>query len=275
MKNKKVSGFDMGPTIQWYEANLEMFTARLPMPVQYFAGPPRFYLEDPHGLHVLTLADIQGVLAVFPLKARNRMLINKITFDRSVWFTQASTKEKPVPTLDIAKAISATAIAPSKVDVENLPPRFWSRFRMNPVLFQIQDLVAPEIRRIIHLEGLAHELAHSIVNVEMWNSDNCRLVSDQVGNKSIFEFISEAEAAINSAPPISHYAGAYFDPVTGQLPPNSLVGIAESLAEAIAAYLLGFAFRTDGDGLSPFVGRDSLYEIVKWYLNAERVLTTE
>lgn len=270
MDTQTVSGFDMAPTIAWYYRNIAEIQRRLPPPIVRRPPSPSFTvvgIDDSRG--DFTLEHIQALLWLFPAAARDRMVMDQVAFGPSTWFHRNTTMDNIIPTTDVGEALSPTAVAPSKVDVTREDN--WCGFKMTPRVFYIADGLMPDaVRRVIYLQAFTHELAHTLANPEVWGRTSVSLRGQDGVVKSQLEFINEFEAQFNSAPPISHYASAYFDRELGRLPDNSLTGICESMAEAITAYLLGFAFRTDGSGLNPFVGREALHELLSWYLLAAR-----
>lgn len=262
-----MSGFDMFATLNWYRQNLGQLGQLLPRATDQPPPTPVVSLDNPDGLgHALSLELVNGVLAIFPPSARERMTVGKVTTKPPLWFHRDSVGEKPVVTELVAEAISPTAIVPSHV-LHAAASNVWCGFDTSVGLFRIGEAVEEDVRLVVHLQGLTHELAHSIVTPEL--HADCVLRFEDGREVPALTFFTEFHNLANSCPPISHYASAYTD-AAGQLIAG-LTPLNEALVECITAHLLGFAFRLDGTGLDPFAGREALHQAVIAYLNAKRV----
>lgn len=284
MTKSSVSGLDLGPTLAWYLANVDVIKKKV-FPVAYGSSGewpvPDMPYEQEHGfgrLSELNSQIVASVLRHFPVNARKRMVLGDIKADPSLWFHRDSATKGPTPTTDKEQALSPTAIIPSYVAYgkDGEDSEEWCGFTPRITLFSVPTDIVPNdgVRYIVHLEGLVHELAHAILAPELYSQ--CMLHfpgvrSVRAHSVSVSAFVSEAEAVVNECGPISHYASVYYGE-DGKLRKGGLTPINEALAEAIAAYLLGFAFRLDGTGLDPFAGRERLRNLVHDYLHASRTI---
>lgn len=268
-----MAGFDMGPTLAWYEDHLVDLSGRLPAPKRKCPSGVKIEIAaNPEVPQFLSLPDIYGVLKRFPHSARRRMTLGGVAMTGARWFHRDSTAARPDLTEHREEALSETAIIPSMITFPTDPESWWQHSGIISLFAIQQEVASPGVRRLVHLQGLAHELAHAFVTAELY--EDCQLRFPEASAPvSAAHFFAELYDAINGCPPISHYASAYTG-AGGQLIPHEEAGLTplnEAICECIAAQVLGFAFRLDGTGLDPFQGRWHLRQMVEAYLRAERV----
>lgn len=270
--NNGLDGLDMAGTIKWYGQNVGTVLGRLPNPANTQTAGVQFTV---HGrLNDLDIMDLYGVIQRFPIQARRRMNVRSVTMMESLWFSQDSKPNVPQVTTTRHDAISTTAIVPSYVHYRSDTTQ-WCGYSGDIQLYAIRkDAAVATVQRIIHLQGLCHELAHCLVTPELYK--NCTLMLPDAKGTIITSdqwFVNFSNLA-NKFGPISHYVRAYYDE-HGRLleEPNPLLPINEAMAETITAYLLGFAYKPNGNGLNPFEGecRKELMPLIRDYLYAMRI----
>lgn len=259
-----ISGFDMKPTIDWYEANGWRLSRCLPWSSGRKFPYPFYGQRYSH----LTEGQLTVLYNLFPEPARARSVLKRVTGKPPAWFHKKSTPAKPIPTTKREEALSHTAIIPASIDYKIKETKVVGS---RVFLYQIPNGVCSKnTRRIILSQSFTHELAHSII-APVW-SENCYLRrpdDDTIigGFEYLLSFVEIAE----HYPPVSHYATAYR---TGknEFPDNLHLlrrAIEEELAETISAFLLGFAFCGDTErSYNPFTDRPEIKKFIRGFLNA-------
>ena len=269
MADTKISGFDMRPTIEWYAQNYQRLNNAVPSPNDH--APPAFEYNVSEGICWLTLPKISALIDLFPLPAQARSILASVSVKPPLWFHRDSVEHGPKPTTNMSEALSPTAIIPSYIGytAADKTPGYLG----NIDLYEIPN-ISPFISRLVHAQCFVHEFGHSILKAEaFWDAEiwgprpklrfpNGRLVDGD-------EVLAEYRTLADAHPPISHYATAYVP--EGRLKTESSVPVEEAMVEAMAAHLLGFAFRTDGSGLEPFQDRQPLRQYITDFLMAERM----
>jgi len=263
MTNKS-SGFEMKETLEWYQTS----GIRLAFHPTYRTLPVSI---ESQGLIGLNSQELGVLYYLFPDKARERSILRKIVGQPTNWFHQNSTPELPLPTTDVAKALSPTALIPSYIDYTP-----WKELKVPTAdiwLYQLPANIPPEVRKIILSEGFIHEVGHSIVQPAMYISDYKLKFPDGKQMDGLEAMLHFAELA-EQHPPISHYAATYRgkeNKFEGN--PNEIkTAISEELCESIAAYFLGFAYCGENyRSKNPFADRPEIKTFVCDFLAAERI----
>jgi len=268
--NGNISGLDMKPTIQWYEANKQLLLPKLP---QILDEPVPYEVENPENIQ-LSNGDISALLNLSPKNARERSILRKIIGQPKTWFHRESTQQQPLPTTTIEDALSPTAIIPAYTDVS-----YWQKTgdpKCDVWLYKISEIAcSPEVRKIILSESLIHEVfGHTLINPALYDEHTLKLPKGREVNS--FDYMFEFAKMAENHPPISHYASVYrgknnkFESDDKDYNPNT--PISEELSETIAAFLLGFAFSNDEQrSMNPFADRPEIKKFVEDFLNAELV----
>ena len=254
-------GFDMASTIDWYTQNSEALLTRLPQAV---ITEPYFAIGEGQGYVSLTTGEIAALVNLFPANAlkRSRLKLGTIVGGPTRYFKKGSTAENPLDTENIEEAIGATYIIPSFT--KNVSED-WSS---TVALYQIPDYVSPSVRKLIHAQGLIHEVAHTLLTPLYRRADFLRLPDGIVVNGR--EYILEFAHAVSAHSPFSHYSSAGKDK-----DPNlsNKRAIEEEFAEAVTGYLLGFVHTQEQRRqLDPFVDRPEVRQLIGAFLNAEVVI---
>lgn len=259
------SGFDMKSTVKWYGENPDLILSNISFP--YNTNDP--YAVLGHEYLALTPMEIWGLISHFPVQARKRSILRKITGKPTLWFSKESTGDKPKSTSFIAEALSPTSLVPGYTDA--------SQWRETSIpaesieLYEMPASLGEKVSKIVHLQALVHEFAHTIVDPALYIENyKLRLPNSRVVESLDFvlnEFAQEAERL----DPISHYANAYRD-VEGLFRKEAgLVAITEELVESITAHILGFSFREDESlRLNPLYDRPQIKQFVGDFLNSTR-----
>jgi hypothetical protein len=267
MADEKLSGLDMGPTIEWYkQAGVSISSSLKNKPLPYNVESSQ-YIE-------LTEQELAKLFYLLPKNARKRSILQKIIGQPVTYFSKESTSERPMPTTSQHESLSPTAIIPSFTDYT--PWNEQKRPAANIWLYQLpKDAVPEDVRKIILSEGFIHELGHTLVQPALYINDYTLKMPDGKLVNGLESLLQFAELAEKHAP-ISHYASTYrgkdnrFE--SDNLNYNLKTAISEELCETIAAYYLGFAYcGDDARSRSPFADRPEIKEYVRNFLNAELV----
>jgi len=250
------NGLDMSRTIEFYERNKESLLARLPN----YKGNALSYSVANKELISLSYEQIQAVIDSFPEEARNRMLPYTIMGRNKSWFHKIPKKNGyPRATKDITQRVSDMAIIPLYISYAP-----WGRTGKPSAvvaLYDLEDTISPEARRIILTEGLAHELGHALVIPELFLPERNLILSD--GREVIGkEFVNGFKDIAEKYGPISTYSSSFWKD-------GKVNNLNEELAENIAAGLLGFAScGNEQRGLNPFADRPEIKARIEQFLNA-------
>ncbi len=261
MDKKKVSGFDLGPTLAWYEQHALDIQARLPKQVKRRPNYTPDFTITGRESSIFGLNDIYGILNLFPQAARKRMKLNEVHVAAPLWFAHDALPNMPKVTKELSEALTPTAIVPSFVEYG--PKKV--------TVYAMDESVPAPVQKIVYMEALTHEFAHLVTVFELYSEKVTLLIK---GKKTdAFDWFANFANLVDDAGPISHYASAYCDEAGKLLAkPDPLLPINEAMAECIAARLLNFAFRLDRDGgLEPFGKHPELRQAVDDYLHAQRV----
>ncbi|KKQ35125.1 MAG: hypothetical protein US51_C0015G0001, partial [Microgenomates group bacterium GW2011_GWA2_37_6] len=135
-------------------------------------------------------------------------------------------------------------------------------------LYRIPEVVPPDVQKIIHAEGLIHEIGHTILTPLYRGKEMPLKLPDGTivdGKQFILDFGNASE----NHTPFSHYSSEYRDE-EGKF--KGKLGVEEEFCEAIAAYLLGFVYAKEEERrLNPFSDRPEIKVMVEAFLNAESV----
>ena len=259
------SGLDMGATIAWYTRNTNILSDRIPPGTDSLPFP----ITDIQ-YSALNQEEIAAIINLFPPQAIARSRLQNdgsIIGKPTLYFAQDTTPENITTTSEISNALSPTAIIPSYTD--NTRWNKTGKSTSDIWLFEIPNYIDPEVRRIIHAEGLAHELAHTLVTQILYSSEEYKLKlpggKTVDGNDYLMSFASAAE----NHPPISHYSSSYRKDGEEF---KALSAIDEEIVETIAAHLLGFVFCRDEERrLDPLADRSEIQSLIDDFLHAELV----
>jgi hypothetical protein len=261
MTNKYRSGLDMTDTINWYESS----GVKLP---DLSAGKDLSSLVSNVGEISLTTDEISGLYNLFSEKARARAMRFRIEGKPVTWFHKDSTSKNQIPTENLEEAISEKHIIPSYVSYPKNPDT--GEFEGVIELYKLPDFISPEVKRLIHAEGLVHEIGHTIITpVLFFENYKLKMSNGDIVNglDSLIDFANMAE----KYSPISHYSSLFRKDFSDSDMDNVKRGINEEMAESLAAHLLGFTYTSDSERrLNPFLGRAEVKEYVKKFLEAEK-----
>ncbi len=231
MTDETNSGYEMKDTLRWYDSQIKGLSLGN-------LGVRRDYpIENPE-LAQLNPQYVKNVLSLFPRNARERSILDKISWAKPLWFAKASIGTGvPTPTGFCSDAISPTAIIPGYT-------RYYldkdEKLRASIELYQLEDFIPPVVRQVVHTEALAHEFAHTIIAPALYGKQKLRLPNGRIvaGEEFLMDLGMKAEKRI----PISHYAEAYRD-MNGYVvrDGDKKTAISEELAETISAIVLPFA----------------------------------
>lgn len=259
-----VSGLDMKPTINWYATNQQELARRIPTTV---GEPLPFPIQDTSYFHV-SPDQINALIRLFPNQALTRSRLNTGTIigKPSLYFAYDATPEAIKTTPDQAQALSPTAIIPSYTD--NTRWQQTGKPSSDVWLFEISPNIPEGVKKIIHAEGLVHEIAHTIVTQALYaNGYRLRLPNGEV--VSGFDFITHFAEEAEKHEPVSHYSSFYRN--RGEEFKNTLA-IEEEFVETIAARLLGFAYNDNPDKRhDPLKDRPEILAMVEDFLHAVEV----
>lgn len=269
MPSYKISGLDMGETLDWYKNS----GVRLPKIRVNRLLPHRIENGD---LVELSDRELAGLFYLFPKNARKRSILRRVVGLPNTWFHKDSTNELPIATTNQDEALSPTAIVPSSIDYT--PSKELKIPAADIWLYKISQNAVPEdVRKIVISEGFIHELGHSIFQPAIYSESHILKFPDGNlvdGLEAVLKFAELSE----QHPPISHYASTYrgnnnkFDSDNPKYNVNT--AISEEMCETIAAYFLGFSYcGDDSRGKNPFADRPEVKDFVRNFLNAELVKT--
>lgn len=262
---KPISGLDMAPTINWYTVNKDNILSNLPRAVEKTS---LFPLVDTQHFS-LSSGEVAAAIDLFPQPALLRSRLRNggsIIGKPTLYFAADATPEAIKTTSDVKDALSPTAIIPSYTD--NTKWRQTDELSSDVWLFALPNVVDPTVGKIIHMEGLIHEIAHTVVSQLLYTKGyKLKLPSGEVVNG--LDFATTFAEAAEKHPPISHYASFYRK--AGEKFKDKMA-IDEEMVETIAAYLLEFAFCDDeARRLDPLSDRLEVKEMIQQFLNAEVV----
>ncbi len=221
-------------------------------------------------------ADLEEVLKLIPEPARARSMLTSLINKPSLWFHKDSTIDEIKITPDRDEAISATSIVPSFVSYAN-----WIKTGIPSADIELYEIPAEagseKARKVVEIEGLIHELGHTIVNCLLYpdgqNDPILRLPDGR--DVDAFDYVMEFANMAEEIDPISHYASFYRgedNKFKDTEKVNIITSISEEFTESIAAYILGFAYCGDENrSLNPFEDRLEIKKHVEYFLNGELV----
>ncbi len=217
------------------------------------------FAQDPREFFYTLIARLPGA-------AVTRSTLKKIEFFKPHWFCRDT--EVPTATDEVSKAISPTAIIPSKTDYSD-----WQKHRpaSNIWMYQIKGL-DEDVRTIVHAQAFIHELVHTLTAPAIYADHRLRLPNNIV--VSSLEFMTEFAKEAQKLPPITHYSSGYRNPdgsFKNNGPQGYQIAISEEMCESAAAQLLGFAFTLNPQTrFEPLSDRLELRKQVYQFLNARR-----
>lgn len=275
-EKQELSGLDMRPAIEFYQRNLARIVERMPK-VDYDRSSS-YPIETEHPLDVHEY-DISSIVNSFPREFLKRSVLEKIILKPSLWFKEDPATFQGNPTTQNAnEALFPTAFIPGFTDAfgKNLGEGRYSIDSADVHLYKTPEgkygTDIEQIRRIILLQALAHEIAHTVISPEI-NPNNDRKIimpGTKIAIPSIEELIRYA-GITEKHEPISGYAKNFRKNFASSNPSVLAQAINEDLAETIAAHLLNFSScGEDTRGLDPMKDRPEVKKFVEDYMNARR-----
>ncbi|MBT4538770.1 hypothetical protein HOI26_02830 [Candidatus Woesearchaeota archaeon] len=227
-----------------------------------------------------SFAQMRKIVDKLPKNAQIRLKA-KVSGNPDLWFSNGN---QPIPTSDIDKARSPTAIIPSYIEfsADGVP-----KIQLYGLGKSIENVIlTTKTARIIQAEGLLHEVTHAINWLgrrEIYNGQpKSTILQFPDGEKmSALDALKEFGNVMATHSPMSHYSSFYWEPSGNGIKTfhddpnrddNDIRAIDEELAETVAAYTLGFTFTSNLERrLDPFVDRPEVKTFVRNYLNAKLV----
>lgn len=277
-REESTSGFDLGPTIQFYEENIDRLTRAIPEPTGEEAM--EVYVFGQEHIH-LTEEQIQGLLALFPQQARDRSILQTISGKPTLWFREDTREGNIEVTDDVSEALSPTALVPSYVWYSERESG--DGYNAHVELYEIpEDAASEQTRALIHAQGFVHEVAHTIMKPILDSKDNAPYVlrirdGDEERDIDAEEHFMRFANITGKLPPVSHYASSYRD-LNGNFKsdPSLTTAVNEELVETMTADLLQFANTPNpARRFMPLVDRPEANAIVEDLLYGERVNSSE
>lgn len=275
-------GLDMKPTLEWYEANLDEVEERihecflhnrhrLPVriekaladPVDGISIRPGMDVETDLGLH---RDDLAQVFSCFKPGFWQRSNFAKLYVERPLWFTESfilpDVERKPTTKLE--EALSPTHCIPGFTGYrKDIVPDSTVGYGSFVYLYELGCDVSPDVRRVVTIECLFHELTHTLLQPILSRKDignSHTLRGMDTSEFDLWQQFNRANDQLDCG--ISQYSdGCRADHRSGPI---------EEFCEASAAYWLGFAFRVPAGlyNFEPFADRNDVRDIVDSLLNA-------
>lgn len=256
-------GFNLGPVLNWLEANKQKVAKKLCW-LEHPEGGDYRLAHSPEHLQ-LTSKEIGDTILRFPLAARKRSVLSRILGMPPTWFAAGTIPEDIHVTTDRNQAMSPTAIVPGKTDTI-----VWdgTSKEQEIKLYEIPG-VPLVIAKYMLVHTLMHEFAHTLLNPICYNNDPYVLeVQGATGYEGFALLMMFAEEA-SSHPAISHYSAAY-RPIPDPDDKRFIARAGEELCESVAAYLMGFIYCDDEVRCwDPFADRPVVKLYVEHFLNGE------
>ncbi len=275
-KYQKDNGLDMSPTIQFYERNKAKILARMPK-VDYDSGSG--YAIETESPSDVNEHEIASIVNSFPREFLKRSILEKIVLKPSLWFKEDPAVSSGDPTTqNHSEAVFPSAIIPGYTGYrgENTGNEGW---RLDSAQIDLYKIALGEygcdesdVRKVISLQALAHELAHTVITPELSTANHREIImpGSDIAVPAIEEIIRYGNLT-EKHEPISRYAGNYRKNFSSEDANKALTAINEDLAETIAAHLLNFSScGNDARGLNPMADRPEVRKFVEDYLNARR-----
>lgn len=273
MEDVLESGFDLGPTLEWYRQNAPALRRHLPQSlVEVGKG---FQLVNMGGTTVLDIQLVNGLLNLFPPAAVGRSTLTRIELHPPRWFrhdVEQGLAGDPTTT-NREEALSPTALVPSMVTHEGDESQ-WCGFNSVIRLFELPlDIIAPDLALIVRAQGFVHEAVHSVVTPDLYR-ENALILPDSNVVDALVYLAGFQDLLSTQLPPVSHYASAYMQ--DGRFKQgdarSEMTALNEVITETITAMMLGFSYRPDGLGLDPLLDRPEHARYLMSYLLAKRVV---
>lgn len=276
-------GLDMQPTLEWYEANIDEVEDRihecflhnrhrLPVRIEKALADhvdgvvvrPGMDVEINLGLH---RDDLAQVFSCFNPGFWQRSNFAKLYVERPLWFTESFlvADAERIPTKKIEEALSPTHCIPGFTGYRtDIVPDRSVGYGSFVYLYELGCDVSPDVRRVVAIECLLHELTHTLVQPILSRKDigNSHVLRGMDSSEfDLWQQFNKANDELDSG--ISQYSdGCRADHRSGPI---------EEFCEATAAYLLRFSFRGQDNvyNFDPFDDRnDGFYDAVRGLLNA-------
>lgn len=265
----KTAQFDLAKTISWYNVHqrtlqkraMESCKDKPDTPQKIFVADCRPGKKEDGLKGVVPMA-----FDAFPPAAQERVTVQSVRIQGPAWFHRVTKPSMFHMTYHVAEALSPTAIFLSTAAHRHANDRWVTDVTLYDPPHGI--VKSKSVRRLILQQASMRELAYSMVMPDLYDKRREIVLS----NGSIVEArdcLIRGSPLFNTLPPISLRASSFCVNVSdwGKM----LTALSENMCEAIAAYLLGFAYQPEGDSLVPFAGRDKMYWFVQEYLLAEGV----
>lgn len=197
---KQNSGYDMKDTLRWYASQIAgLSLGNIGMRKNWTIENPQLAQLEPEYVH--------NVISLFSRNARERSILDKISWQKPLWFAKATLGTGiPTPTGVSSDAISPTAIIPGYTAYRSSRK---GNLRASIELYRMETWIPELIQGVIHTQALAHEFAHTILAPALYGEQKLKLPNGEIvdGHDFVMDLGRKAEAHI----PISHYASAYRD----------------------------------------------------------------
>jgi hypothetical protein len=264
---RELSGFDLGPVLDWLEANRDTVKTRL----SWLNTPNSPFHVNAEGIEYLQLTamEIGNVVHRFPEAARKRSALRQIKGMPTTWFRNDSTVNNPKITENPSEALGPRTLVPGHNN-----PIVWDREHKTQEI-QLYHLgsTSPDIAKYMAAHAFIHEYTHTLLNplwYSMGESYVIRLPDGEEVDGSTFMIKFAVEA--NMHPGISHYAATYRPFPSSSKDEKFKVRVGEEFCESVAAYMLGYIYCEDPDRcFDPFKDRPEVKKIVEDFLNTHHV----
>lgn len=283
-----VTDLDLAPAGRWYYHNRTILDDRIWR--RFAAHSARWPRLRPTLCGLYQLAgqlvgdDMRRVITLFPDPSQDRSCLVRITGTGAHWFDGIALAAGNLQATAVRRrAAFESAIIPSWYEIRVRQGN--QVLRCTIKLCRIPPLQLPGIgdlrtvTRIILVQGLVHEIAHSIVAPLWGNRYQIRMGGKWLsGEESMLHFGHLVQRL--GVPPISHYSSAYwrgqeliYDPTTHPREARTQIPLQEELVETIAAAILGFSFcdeipGREGQGLEPLRDRPTVARWIHTFLRA-------
>lgn len=276
-------GLDMGPTLKWYEDNLDEIEDqihqcflchhhRLPTRIDKLVNDYADGLCISNGLSLedfgLHRDDLVQTFSCFNPGFWQRSTFAGLYFDWPCWFTQDFVYgDKQAITKLVPEALSLTHCVPAFTNiVPELRPDPTVDYGSFVILYQLGCDVSPDVRRVVAIECILHELTHTLITPMVYGSrqpPHILLMADG-STCSELALVDTFIAGMNQiGVSISHYSEGYKDEM-------DISPLTEEVCESVAALMLGFAFRSADDtfNFNPFGDRGNMLPQVENLISA-------
>lgn len=264
----ELAGFDLGPVLDWLEANRDTVKSRL----SWLSAPNGSFHVNAEGVEYLQLSslEISNIIHRFPEAARERSTLRQIKGMPLTWFRNDSTVNNPKTTEDSSKALGPRTLVPG----HNNPLVWTSEHKTEEIQLYHLGPTPLDIAKYMATHAFIHEYAHTILNPLWYNMGEgytIRLPDGEEIDGPTFMIKFAVEASVY--PGISHYANTYRPFPTSPQDVKFKINVGEEFCESVAAFMLGYIYCDDNPDrcLDPFKDRPMIKKLVEDFLNAHHV----